>query len=144
MWERYCRGVFAIVYVVDVADRDSISIAKSELQDLLTRPSLSGIPLLLLGNKTNKSKALSMQVLIDQMDLEAIKGREVWLNMIFYKESVNINAITRWLIKHSRVATESRRPPVDRLWLLLKLGKINAILESAKVTWSFPYEHCHF
>ena len=54
-------------YVVDAADRDSIPVAKSELHDLLTRPSLSGIPLLLLGNKIDKSEALSMQVLVDQM-----------------------------------------------------------------------------
>ena len=141
MWERYCRGVFAILYVVDVADRDNILIAKSKLQDLLTRPSLSGIPLLLLGNKTNKFEALSMQVLVNQMDLEAIKGREVWRNMISCKESVNIDAITQQL---SRVATESRSPPVDRLWLLLKLGRINPILEFEKVTWSFPYDRYHF
>ena len=31
MWERYCRGVQAIVYVVDSADADNIATAKSEL-----------------------------------------------------------------------------------------------------------------
>ncbi|XWS75400.1 hypothetical protein CRYUN_Cryun01aG0083600 [Craigia yunnanensis] len=36
MWERYCRGVSAIVYVVDAADRESVPISQSELHDLLT------------------------------------------------------------------------------------------------------------
>lgn len=32
MWERYCRGVQAIVYVVDSADLDSIDTSRRELQ----------------------------------------------------------------------------------------------------------------
>ncbi|KAE9466250.1 hypothetical protein C3L33_01832, partial [Rhododendron williamsianum] len=67
MWERYCRGVSAIVYVVDAADRDSVPISRTELHELLTKPSLSGIPLLVLGNKIDKSEALSKQALVDQL-----------------------------------------------------------------------------
>ena len=44
MWERYCRGVHAIVYVVDSADPDNIATSKSELHDLLAKPALEGIP----------------------------------------------------------------------------------------------------
>ncbi len=40
MWERYCRGVQAIVYVVDSADLDSLDAAKEELHALLSKPSL--------------------------------------------------------------------------------------------------------
>lgn len=40
MWERYCRGVQAIVFVVDSADLDSLDAAKEELQALLAKPSL--------------------------------------------------------------------------------------------------------
>lgn len=52
-------------YVVDSADRDSVPISRSELHELLTKPSLSGIPLLVLGNKIDKSEALSKQSLVD-------------------------------------------------------------------------------
>ncbi|KAL3596789.1 hypothetical protein D5086_008426 [Populus alba] len=76
MWERYCRGVTAILYVVDAADRDSVPISRSELHDLLTKPSLSGIPLLVVGNKIDKSEALSKQALVDQLGLESIADRE--------------------------------------------------------------------
>lgn len=54
-------------YVVDAADRDSVPISRSELHDLLTKPSLSGIPLLVVGNKIDKSEALSKQALVDQL-----------------------------------------------------------------------------
>merc|ERR1711904_696185 len=40
MWERYCRGVNAIVYVVDSANHEDIPVAKNELHDLLNKPSL--------------------------------------------------------------------------------------------------------
>ncbi|CAJ2653006.1 unnamed protein product [Trifolium pratense] len=104
MWERYCRGVSAIVYVVDAADRDSVPITRSELTELLTKPSLNGIPLLVLGNKIDKSEALSKQALVDQLGLESIKDREVCCYMISCKDSVNIDVVIDWLIKHSKTA----------------------------------------
>ncbi|GKC84844.1 ADP-ribosylation factor-like protein 8C [Tanacetum coccineum] len=44
--------------VVDDADWDNISIAKTKLHGILTKPSLNEIPLLVLGNNINKSQAL--------------------------------------------------------------------------------------
>ncbi|KAL9251051.1 ADP-ribosylation factor-like protein [Drosera capensis] len=103
MWERYCRGVSAIVYVVDAADRDNVPITRSELHDLLDKPSLSGIPLLVLGNKIDKSEALSQQALMDLLDLQSIIDREVCCYMISCKNSINIDIVMDWLIKHSKV-----------------------------------------
>lgn len=105
MWERYCRGVSVIVYVVDAADVNTISIAKSELHDLLSKPSLNGIPLLVLGNKIDKLEAISKEELIDQMGLQSITDREVCCYMISCKNSTNIDAIIDWLVKHSRTAS---------------------------------------
>lgn len=58
-----CKGR----YVVDAADRDSVPISRSELHSLLTKPSLTGIPLLVVGNKIDKSEALSEQSLVAQL-----------------------------------------------------------------------------
>ncbi|CAL5368286.1 unnamed protein product [Camellia sinensis] len=102
MWERYCRGVSAILYVVDAADRDSVPISRSELHDLFTKPSLAEIPLLVLGNKIDKSEALTKQALVDQLGLDSISDREVCCYMISCKDSVNIAAVIDWLIKHSK------------------------------------------
>jgi ADP-ribosylation factor-like protein 8 len=65
MWERYCRGVNAIVYershtcsclddhahvrcsyCVDAADAEKIETAKKELHELMAKPPLANIPLL--------------------------------------------------------------------------------------------------
>ena len=91
--------------MIDAADRDSVPISRSELNDLLTKPSLNGIPLLILGNKIDKSEALSKQALVDQLGLESVTDREVCCYMISCKDSINIDAVIDWLIKHSRTAT---------------------------------------
>ena len=70
MWERYCRGVQAIVYVVDAADHDNLDSARLELAELLGKPSLHSIPLLVLGNKNDLPGALSTTDLIDRLDLK--------------------------------------------------------------------------
>lgn len=62
-----CLIVLPCSYVVDAADHDNVSISRSEIHDLLSKPSLSGIPLLVLGNKIDKPGALSKQALTDQM-----------------------------------------------------------------------------
>jgi len=98
MWERYCRGVNAIVYaparrarptcatrqlivcdalhaaararprfVVDSADLDKMEGAKTELKNLLEKPQLAGIPILVLGNKNDLPGALSVEQIIDRL-----------------------------------------------------------------------------
>ncbi|KAF5187010.1 Adp-ribosylation factor [Thalictrum thalictroides] len=102
MWERYCRAVSAIVYVVDAADYDNLPISRGELHDLLSKTSLSGIPLLVLGNKIDKPGALSEQALTNHMELKSIPDREVCCFMISCKNSTNIDSVINWLIKHSK------------------------------------------
>ena len=79
MWERYCRGVNAILYVfeivnflmsryvVDSAEPERIPESKEELFELLERPVLAGIPLLVLGNKNDLREAIPVEKLIDEM-----------------------------------------------------------------------------
>ncbi|GMI88301.1 ADP-ribosylation factor-like A1C, ADP-ribosylation factor-like 8a [Hibiscus trionum] len=102
IWERYCRAVSAIVYVVDAADHENLSVSKRELHDLLSKPSLGGIPLLVLGNKYDKQEALSKEDLIEQMELKSITGREVCCYMTSCKNSTNIDTVIEWLLRHSR------------------------------------------
>ncbi len=45
--------------------------AGSELHDLLAKPSLAGIPLLVLGNKNDLPEALGTPELIERLDLKA-------------------------------------------------------------------------
>ncbi|KAI0009771.1 P-loop containing nucleoside triphosphate hydrolase protein [Xylariaceae sp. FL0662B] len=99
MWERYCRGVNAIVFIVDIADEELLPMAKEELHSLMSQPSLEGIPLLVLGNKSDLNIKLSVDELIDALDLKSIGHREVSCYGISAKEETNLEAVIQWLMK---------------------------------------------
>jgi small GTP-binding protein len=69
MWERYCRNVQAIVYVVDAADHKRLEEAARLLRELLQRPNLHIVPLLVLGNKNDLPQALDTAQLKERMRL---------------------------------------------------------------------------
>ncbi|XP_048873428.1 ADP-ribosylation factor-like protein 8B-A [Brienomyrus brachyistius] len=102
MWERYCRGVNAIVYMVDAADREKVEASRNELHNLLDKPQLQGIPVLVLGNKRDLSNALDEKQLIEKMNLSAIQDREICCYSISCKEKDNIDITLQWLIQHSK------------------------------------------
>lgn len=101
MWERYCRGVNAIIFVLDSADADKFDAAKTELHNLLQKPQLTNIPLLVLGNKNDLPNALTVEQVIDRMDLKSVRNREVSCYSISSKNQVNIDLTLQWLIKHA-------------------------------------------
>jgi len=105
MWERYCRGVNAIVYVVDAADKEKFDLSKKELNELLQKPTLAGIPLLVLGNKNDLAEAVSAEELMDIFGLKELEGREVCCYSISAKNNVCIDTTLQWLIKHSKSAS---------------------------------------
>ncbi|EJC98320.1 Arl8a protein [Fomitiporia mediterranea MF3/22] len=99
MWERYCKGNDAIVFVVDSADRDKFESARFELHSLLASPQLTGVPLLVLGNKCDLVDLMPAQVeeLIEALQLDKIQGRTVSCYSCSMKEQHNIDIIVRWL-----------------------------------------------
>ncbi|AEO70458.1 802a00b8-3fca-46ab-8957-6f23472b74ec [Thermothielavioides terrestris] len=99
MWERYCRNVNAIVFIVDIADLNQLPMAREELHLLMSQPTLEGIPLLVLGNKSDLPNKLTVDELIDAMDLKNIAHREVSCYGISAKEETNLEAVLQWLMK---------------------------------------------
>ncbi|KKA23133.1 ADP-ribosylation factor family protein [Rasamsonia emersonii CBS 393.64] len=85
-------------YIVDAADRAALPVATEELHELMSKPSLEGIPLLVLGNKSDLPDKLSVDELIDAMDLKSINRREVSCYGISAKEETNLDAVLHWLI----------------------------------------------
>nr|QXF29070.1 Arl8 [Planomonas micra] len=102
MWERYCRRVSVIVYVVDAADAENLPKAKEEFMELVSKPALAAIPVLVLGNKNDLSEALNVDELIDLFELQSIQGREVGCYSISAKNKVNIDKTMQWLIRHGK------------------------------------------
>lgn len=118
MWERYCRGVNAIVFMVDAADEEKLEASRNELMQLLDKPQLDAIPVLVLGNKKDVAGALDERQLIERMNLSSIQNREICCYSISCKEKENIGKFIcsryqmrlirfsditlQWLIDHSK------------------------------------------
>ncbi|KAL6746172.1 ARF-related small GTPase [Haematococcus lacustris] len=103
LWERYCRGVQAIVYVVDASDIDSLEAARNELHSLLDKPSLKGIPLLVLGNKHDLPGALGTAAMIDKLMLKGLREpREVCVYSVSCRRQTNIDITLEWLTRHAK------------------------------------------
>lgn len=88
-------------FIVDSADRQALPVAKEELQLLLAKPALEGIPLLVLGNKSDLPDKLSVDELIDALDLKSVSHREVSCYGISAREETNLDAVLQWLIARS-------------------------------------------
>lgn len=114
MWERYCRGVSAVVFVLDAADRERFETAKVELHDILSRPALAAIPVLVLANKSDLPAAVkSVDEIVSIFGLHSLsqvpgdsagqeRSREVACFSISAKEKSNIDITLEWLIAHGK------------------------------------------
>uniref|UniRef100_A0A8L2R5Y9 ADP-ribosylation factor like GTPase 8B n=1 Tax=Rattus norvegicus TaxID=10116 RepID=A0A8L2R5Y9_RAT len=88
--------------LIDAADREKIEASRNELHNLLDKPQLQGIPVLVLGNKRDLPNALDEKQLIEKMNLSAIQDREICCYSISCKEKDNIDITLQWLIQHSK------------------------------------------
>ena len=59
--------------MVDAADHEKIDASKNELHNLLEKPQLAGIPILVLGNKRDLEGALDENGLIERLNLRAVQ-----------------------------------------------------------------------
>ncbi|KAK1807859.1 hypothetical protein LTR12_017784 [Friedmanniomyces endolithicus] len=80
------------------ADKEALPVAKEELHILLEKPAMEGIPLLVLGNKSDLPDHGSVDELIDALNLKAVTHREVSCYGISAKEETNLDAVLQWLI----------------------------------------------
>ncbi|KAI9779646.1 MAG: hypothetical protein M1835_004667 [Candelina submexicana] len=85
-------------FIVDSADKEALPVARDELHLLLEKSILDGIPLLVLGNKSDLPEKLSVDELIEGLNLKDIAHREVSCYGISAKEETNLDAVLQWLI----------------------------------------------
>ncbi|KAI9720594.1 MAG: hypothetical protein M1812_002774 [Candelaria pacifica] len=85
-------------FIVDSADKEALPVARDELHLLLEKSVLDGIPLLVLGNKSDLPEKLSVDELIEGLNLKDIAHREVSCYGISAKEETNLDAVLQWLI----------------------------------------------
>lgn len=106
MWEKYCRSVKAIIYMVDSYDVEKIQESADCLHDLFEdqdqNPTLEGIPLLVLGNKNDLKNTLTKDQLNQQLRLDEITDREVVVHSISCKNQTNLDTTLEWLIQRAK------------------------------------------
>lgn len=86
---------------MDAADKEAMPVAKEELHALLNKPTVEGIPLLILGNKSDLPGKLSVDDLIEVLDLKKVTRREISCYGVSAKEETNLNAVLQWLVARS-------------------------------------------
>jgi len=96
-WQRYCSGVDAVVFMVDSSERSTFPTAKFELHSLLSQPTLSGTPLLVLGNKNDISDHADVDELIRTLELDKINNRPVSCYSCSMKSQHNLDIVLKWL-----------------------------------------------
>jgi ADP-ribosylation factor-like protein 8 len=88
--------------MVDAADQDKLEASRNELHNLLDKPQLAGIPVLVLGNKKDLPNALDEKGLIERLNLSSVSDREICCYSVSCKEKENIDITLQWLIAHSK------------------------------------------
>ncbi len=75
----------------------NLELAKTQLHELLQNKSLSGIPLLALGNKNDIEGSLTEEEVIDKMDLKLLKDRTVACFSVSAKSQNRLDVMLKWL-----------------------------------------------
>ena len=75
-WRCYYPNTNAVIYVVDSNDRDRISDAKFELQQLLQEEELKGVTLLVFANKMDLPNAMNSTEVSQGLGLTEIRNRQ--------------------------------------------------------------------
>ncbi|KAF8208859.1 P-loop containing nucleoside triphosphate hydrolase protein [Mycena galopus ATCC 62051] len=101
MWERYCHGVDAIVFILDSADPEKFNTARFELHQLLGQHTLTGVPLLVLGNKNDLEGHVPVKDLIRDLQLDKITDRPVSCYSCSMKSQHNLDIVLQWLAGRS-------------------------------------------
>lgn len=101
MWERYCRGVEVIVFVVDANDPKLFPHAQKEMQTLLAQSTLAGVPLLVLLNKNDLKTAVDPAEVVKELQLESLVNRDVSYYSISCKNIINIDKTLEWIVKRA-------------------------------------------
>ncbi|KAJ7147507.1 P-loop containing nucleoside triphosphate hydrolase protein [Mycena crocata] len=101
MWERYCHGVDAIVFIIDSADPEKFNTARFELHQLLGQQALTGVPLLVLGNKNDLEGHVPVKDLIRDLQLDKITDRPVSCYSCSMKSQHNLDIVLQWLAGRS-------------------------------------------
>ncbi|KAF5572625.1 ADP-ribosylation factor [Fusarium pseudoanthophilum] len=74
-WRSFMSRLQAVVFVIDSTDRDALPEVKMELAGLLKEDMLEQQPFLVLANKQDDAKAMSVTKMIEYLDIQQYLGK---------------------------------------------------------------------
>mmetsp|Transcript_92472 Transcript_92472/g.138500 ORF Transcript_92472/g.138500 Transcript_92472/m.138500 type:complete len:184 (+) Transcript_92472:215-766(+) len=78
LWKHYYVGCSAVIFMVDSADRDRLSEAKDELQNMLNDDELRDAIVLVMANKQDLPNAASTDTVAQALQLRKLGGNRKW------------------------------------------------------------------
>ena len=75
----YYKNTDALIFVVDSADREMITDACEELQRMLREDELQGVSLLVLANKQDLPRAMSVPEVVEKLGLNSVRDRQWYI-----------------------------------------------------------------
>jgi small GTP-binding protein len=79
LWRYYYAGSDAIIFVVDSLDRERVSLAKHEIDILMSQDELRDSALLVFANKQDLPGAMNVTELQEKLGLHGMRGRPVYV-----------------------------------------------------------------
>jgi len=97
-WRCYYQDTDAIIYVIDSADPDRLSISKEELVSMMEEEELRNAVLLVLANKQDLVGALSPEQISDCLGLANLKGRQWQIFKASAIKGIGLHEGLDWLV----------------------------------------------
>lgn len=99
-WRCYYADTAAVIYVVDSADTDRISIAKEALIDMLSEEELQSANLLVFANKQDQEGALTPSEVATGLGLHLLKERNWRIEGCSAVQGTGLSEGLDWLVNN--------------------------------------------
>ncbi|KAK7119041.1 hypothetical protein R3I94_021028 [Phoxinus phoxinus] len=76
LWKYYYQYTEGLIFVVDTSDPERIETAAEELNTMLAEDEMRDVVLLVLANKQDLPKAMTVSELTDRLGLHTLRGRQ--------------------------------------------------------------------
>lgn len=105
LWRYYFQNTQGIIFVVDSNDRDRISEAREELQQMLSEDELRDALLLVFANKQDLPNAMNAAEITDKLGLHLIRQRQWYIQATCATTGDGLYEGLEWLSTNLRNST---------------------------------------
>ena len=98
LWRHFYENALGIVFVVDSVDRERIEESRDELRKLLVEEKLRECPVLVLANKQDDPRAMSLSMIAERLRLSDIHSHKLHLQGSSGATGIGVNEGFEWLV----------------------------------------------